>query len=93
MSMWDWLFGSSSSSSSAQPQQQQPPAPANPPPAQKHGDDCPSCGQAEQECVNNCVMKSGMSGNDPALDMGQASKNAACIAMCEDTKQRCTCGG
>jgi hypothetical protein len=91
--MWDWLFGSSSSSSSSSSQSQQPqPAPSNPAPTQKHGDDCPSCGQAEQECVNNCVSKSAMSGIDPALDMGQASKNAACIAMCEDTKQRCTCG-
>ena len=89
--MWDWLFGSSSSSSKSQ--QPETPAPSNAPPTQKHGDDCHSCGQAEQDCVNNCVAKSAMSGKDPATDMEQASKNAACMAMCEDTKQRCTCGG
>ena len=89
MGFWDWLTGGSSSNQSQQ--QQQPAPPANPPPAQKKGDDCSSCKKAEEDCVDNCVMKSAMSGTDPALDMGAASKNAACLAMCEDKKDRCTC--
>jgi hypothetical protein len=89
MGWFDWLFGSSSSDQ--QPQQQQQ-TPTDPAPAQKKsGDACPNCKKAEEDCVNNCVVKSAMSGNDPALDMGQASKNAACTAMCEDAKERCSC--
>jgi hypothetical protein len=94
MGWFDWLFGSSSSDQQQQQPQAAPAATpaADPAPAQqKSGDDCPGCKSAEQDCVNNCVMKSAMSGSDPSLDMGQASKNAACLAMCEDKKDRCTC--
>ena len=93
MGFWDVLFGNSNANQSQQ--QQQPPqqAPADAPPAQKHGDDCPNCKQAEQDCVNNCIVKAGLSGKDPGTDMEQAAKNAACMAMCEDSKERCTCAG
>ena len=63
----------------------------NAPQPQAQGNNCDKCNNAEVECTNNCVMKGVMSGKDPALDMEQASKNAACLAMCEQAKSQCTC--
>ncbi len=90
---WDWLGGLFGGSSSDQQPAQQP-APANnapPAQAQPQGNNSDKCNNAEVECTNNSVMKGVMSGKDPATDMEQASKNAACLAMCEQTKSQCTC--